>query len=77
MEVPVLKTWLYNLVTDALATAWVDPGQLEVNLHSSEEEVVPEQRPGDALAQGVLTVTLKLHKGMTGSGQSGSGTQSH
>ncbi|KAB7497454.1 hypothetical protein Anas_09621, partial [Armadillidium nasatum] len=66
MEVPVLKTWIHSLVTDALATAWVDPGQLEVNIHSSEA-FVPEHRMGDALAQAVITVALKLQKGPTGS----------
>ncbi|RXG52529.1 hypothetical protein Avbf_10384 [Armadillidium vulgare] len=59
MEVPVLKTWIHSIVTDALATAWVDPGQLEVNIHSSEA-FVPEHRMGDALAQAVITVALKL-----------------
>ncbi|RXG55743.1 hypothetical protein Avbf_11435, partial [Armadillidium vulgare] len=67
MEVPVLKTWIHSIVTDALATAWVDPGQLEVNIHSSEA-FVPEHRMGDALAQAVITVALKLQKGPTGSG---------
>ncbi|XP_047478110.1 uncharacterized protein LOC125031428 isoform X1 [Penaeus chinensis] len=65
MEVPVLKTWLHSLVMDALASAWVDPGQLEINIHSSEA-FVPEQRTGDALAQGVLTVILWTQKGSSG-----------
>ncbi|KAG7176890.1 Tricalbin-1-like, partial [Homarus americanus] len=67
MEVPVLKTWLHSLVMDALATAWVDPGQLEVNIHSTDVHV-PETRPGDTLAQGVLTViiwTLKATSGVS------------
>ncbi|XP_071551358.1 uncharacterized protein [Panulirus ornatus] len=67
MEVPVLKTWLHSLVTDALATAWVDPGQLEINIHSTEV-IVPETRPGDTLAQGVLTVILWTLKGTSGVG---------
>ncbi|XP_064085021.1 uncharacterized protein LOC135200357 isoform X2 [Macrobrachium nipponense] len=68
MEVPVLKTWLHSLVTDALATAWVDPGQLEFNIHSPEA-FVPEQRSGDALAQGVLTVIMWTQRGVSSGGQ--------
>lgn len=68
MEVPVLKTWLHSLVTDALATAWVDPGQLEFNIYSPEA-FVPEQRSGDALAQGVLTVIMWTQRGISSGGQ--------
>nr|XP_045621032.1 uncharacterized protein LOC123772105 isoform X4 [Procambarus clarkii] len=67
MEVPVLKTWLHSLVMDALSTAWVDPGQLEINIHSTDV-IVPETRPGDTLAQGVLTVILWTIKATTGVG---------
>ncbi|XP_050719248.1 uncharacterized protein LOC126999964 isoform X5 [Eriocheir sinensis] len=65
MELPVLKTWLHSLVMDALSTAWVDPGQLEINIHTSEI-IVPETRAGDTLAQGVLTVILWTLKGTSG-----------
>ncbi|XP_069942855.1 uncharacterized protein [Cherax quadricarinatus] len=67
MEVPVLKTWLHSLVMDALSTAWVDPGQLEISIHSTEV-IVPETRPGDTLAQGVLTVILWTLKATSGVG---------
>lgn len=62
MEVPVLKTWIHSLVMDALATAFVDPGHLEINIHPSEV-MVPETRPGDTLAQGVLTVIIWTQRG--------------
>ncbi|KAK8377710.1 hypothetical protein O3P69_013981 [Scylla paramamosain] len=65
MELPVLKTWLHSLVMDALSTAWVDPGQLEINIHTSDI-IVPETRAGDTLAQGVLTVILWTLKGTSG-----------
>lgn len=62
MEVPVLKTWIHSLVMDALATSFVDPGHLEINIHPSEVNV-PETRPGDTLAQGVLTVIIWTQRG--------------
>ncbi|XP_021917858.1 uncharacterized protein PYUK71.03c-like isoform X2 [Zootermopsis nevadensis] len=57
MEVPVLKTWIHSLVMDALVTALVDPGKLDVNL-TSHDRPTPGQEIGDTVAQGVLTVTL-------------------
>jgi Ca2+-dependent lipid-binding protein len=57
MEVPVLKTWIHSLVMDALVTALVDPGKLDVNL-TSHDRPTPGHDIGDTVAQGVLTVTL-------------------
>ncbi|PNF42532.1 hypothetical protein B7P43_G08114, partial [Cryptotermes secundus] len=57
MEVPVLKTWIHSLVMDALVTALVDPGKLDVNL-TCHDRPTPGQDMGDTVAQGVLTVTL-------------------
>ncbi|XP_076042292.1 uncharacterized protein LOC143026116 isoform X6 [Oratosquilla oratoria] len=65
MEVPILKTWLHSVVMDALATAWVDPGQLEVNLQTSEG-VVPTHSAGSLRAEGVLTVTVRVQGAGTG-----------
>jgi hypothetical protein len=57
MEVPVLKTWIHSLVMDALVTALVDPGKLDVNL-TPHDRPTPGQEMGETVAQGVLTVTL-------------------
>ena len=58
MEVPLLKTWIHAVVSDALASWLVDPGHLELDLRAQE-------RPGpgfDCMAattpQAVLTVSL-------------------
>lgn len=58
MEVPLIKTWIHAVVTDALASWLVDPGHLEMDLRAQE-------RPGPGLdcmtntmPQGVLTVVL-------------------
>ncbi|XP_015584742.1 uncharacterized protein LOC107262744 isoform X2 [Cephus cinctus] len=58
MEVPLVKTWIRAVVSDALDSWLVDPGHLELDLRAQE-------RPGPGLAsvantipQGVLTVTL-------------------
>ncbi|XP_069673106.1 uncharacterized protein [Periplaneta americana] len=59
MEVPILKTWIHSLVMDALVTALVDPGKLDVNL-TSHDRPTPGQEMGDTIAQGVLTVTLSV-----------------
>ena len=65
MEVPLVKTWIHAVVSDALASWLVDPGHLEIDFRSRE-------RPGpgfDSLpvnaSQGVLTVTLS-QSGFTG-----------
>ncbi|XP_043477779.1 uncharacterized protein LOC122508474 isoform X2 [Leptopilina heterotoma] len=58
MEVPLVKTWIHAVVSDALASWLVDPGHLELDLRAQE-------RPGpgfdsviNSIPQGVLTVTL-------------------
>ncbi|XP_051166323.1 uncharacterized protein LOC127284735 isoform X5 [Leptopilina boulardi] len=58
MEVPLVKTWIHAVVSDALASWLVDPGHLELDLRAHE-------RPGpgfdsviNSIPQGVLTVTL-------------------
>ncbi|KAL7288878.1 hypothetical protein TKK_0016848 [Trichogramma kaykai] len=58
MEVPLLKTWIHAVVSDALASWLVDPGHLEIDLRAQD-------RPGpgfDCLPlttpQAVLTVSL-------------------
>lgn len=58
MEVPLLKTWIHAVVSDALASWLVDPGHLELDLRAQE-------RPGPgfdcaplATPQAVLTVSL-------------------
>uniref|UniRef100_A0A646QE25 Tricalbin-1 n=1 Tax=Hemiscolopendra marginata TaxID=943146 RepID=A0A646QE25_9MYRI len=57
MEVPILKTWVHSLVTDALTTALVDPGKFDLNLHAAEG-LIPSSHSRNSLVQGVLTITL-------------------
>uniref|UniRef100_T1JGR7 C2 domain-containing protein n=1 Tax=Strigamia maritima TaxID=126957 RepID=T1JGR7_STRMM len=57
MEVPGLKTWVHSLVMDALTTALVDPGKLDVNI-CPVDGYVPSHCLTNSLAQGVVTVTL-------------------
>ena len=66
MEVPILKTWLNNLVSDALATAWVDPGQLEINVNSTNEGFVPDHNTGNLFASGVLSFMIRIDKSIAG-----------
>ncbi|KAJ8683012.1 hypothetical protein QAD02_018804, partial [Eretmocerus hayati] len=63
MEVPLLKTWIHAVVSDALASWLVDPGHLELDLRAHERPVpgfdaasVAHSTP----AQAVLTVSLSL-----------------
>ena len=58
MEVPLLKTWIHAVVSDALASWLVDPGHLEIDLRAQERpgpgfDCVPLSTP-----QAVLTVSL-------------------
>ncbi|XP_014211162.1 uncharacterized protein LOC106641296 [Copidosoma floridanum] len=58
MEVPLLKTWIHAVVSDALASWLVDPGHFEFDLRATERpgpgfDCLPVTTP-----QAVLTVTL-------------------
>ncbi|XP_048513229.1 tricalbin-1-like isoform X3 [Athalia rosae] len=63
MEVPLVKTWIHAVVSDALASWIVDPGHLELDLRAQERpgpglDCVPNDVP-----HGVLTVTLSQSNG--------------
>ncbi|XP_011496650.1 PREDICTED: tricalbin-1-like [Ceratosolen solmsi marchali] len=58
MEVPLLKTWIHAVVSDALASWLVDPGHFELDLRAQDRpgpgfDCVPSGVP-----QAVLTVSL-------------------
>lgn len=58
MEMPLIKTWIHAVVTDALASWLVDPGQLELNLRARERPGPGLDSMTNSLPQGVLTVVL-------------------
>ncbi|XP_046627251.1 tricalbin-1-like isoform X1 [Neodiprion virginianus] len=66
MEVPLVKTWIHAVVSDALASWIVDPGHLELDLRAQERpgpglDCVPHDTP-----HGVLTVTLSQSNTVSG-----------
>lgn len=66
MEVPLVKTWIHAVVSDALASWIVDPGHLELDLRAQERpgpglDCVPNDAP-----HGVLTVTLSQSNAVQG-----------
>ncbi|GAB1862970.1 Protein piccolo [Camponotus japonicus] len=58
MEMPLIKTWIHAVVTDALASWLVDPGHLEVNLRARERPGPGLDSVTSSMPQGVLTVVL-------------------
>lgn len=58
MEVPLIKTWIHAVVTDALASWLVDPGHLEVDLRARERPGPGLDSVTNSVPQGVLTVVL-------------------
>ncbi|KAG5316379.1 SYT5 protein, partial [Acromyrmex insinuator] len=58
MEMPLIKTWIHAVVTDALASWLVDPGHLELNLRARERPGPGLDSVTNLLPQGVLTVVL-------------------
>lgn len=58
MEMPLIKTWIHAVVTDALASWLVDPGHLEVNLRARERPGPGLDSMTNSIPQGVLTVVL-------------------
>ncbi|KMQ94109.1 protein piccolo, partial [Lasius niger] len=58
MEMPLIKTWIHAVVTDALASWLVDPGHLEVNLRARERPGPGLDSVTNSIPQGVLTVVL-------------------
>ncbi|XP_043280292.1 uncharacterized protein [Venturia canescens] len=59
MEVPLVKTWIHAVVSDALASWLVDPGHLELDLRAQERPGPSLDSMGASVApQGVLTMTL-------------------
>ncbi|XP_066593483.1 uncharacterized protein [Prorops nasuta] len=58
MEVPLIKTWIHAVVTDALASWLVDPGHLELNLRAHERPGPVLDSISNSIPQGVLTVVL-------------------
>ncbi|CAD5125249.1 DgyrCDS13491 [Dimorphilus gyrociliatus] len=61
MEIPMLKSWIHNLVMDAFTQALVDPGKIDIPFENSGPTYEPLSGEGSmrSLAQGVLTVTLQ------------------
>ncbi|XP_068082073.1 uncharacterized protein [Anabrus simplex] len=57
MELPLLKSWLHSLLMDALVTALVDPGKVDINLAAVDRPAAACDS-GDSDPQGVLTATL-------------------
>ena len=35
MEIPLLKSWIYNAITNELVAALVDPGKIDINFEST------------------------------------------
>lgn len=58
MEVPLVKTWIHAVVSDALASWLVDPGHLELDLRAQERPGPGFDSVTNSIPQGVLTVTL-------------------
>ncbi|XP_015190898.1 PREDICTED: extended synaptotagmin-2-B isoform X4 [Polistes dominula] len=58
MEMPLIKTWIHAVVTDALASWLVDPGHLELNLRAQERPGPGLDSLSNSIPQGVLTVVL-------------------
>ena len=58
MEVPLVKTWIHAVVSDALASWLVDPGHLELDLRAQERPGPGFDTVMNSIPQGVLTVTL-------------------
>ncbi|XP_071570518.1 uncharacterized protein [Temnothorax nylanderi] len=58
MEMPLIKTWIHAVVTDALASWLVDPGHLELNLRARERPGPGLDSVTSSLPQGVLTIVL-------------------
>ncbi|XP_012280537.1 tricalbin-1 [Orussus abietinus] len=58
MEVPLVKTWIHAVVSDALASWLVDPGHVELDLRAQERPSPGLDCLNNAIPQGVLTVTL-------------------
>ncbi|XP_058799438.1 uncharacterized protein LOC131668950 isoform X2 [Phymastichus coffea] len=58
MEVPLLKTWIHAVVSDALASWLVDPGHLEIDLRAQERPGPGFDCTANSTPQAVLTVTL-------------------
>ncbi|XP_025157748.1 tricalbin-3-like isoform X3 [Harpegnathos saltator] len=58
MEMPLIKTWIHAVVTDALASWLVDPGHLEMDLRAQERPGPGLDSMANSVPQGVLTVVL-------------------
>ncbi|XP_053973613.1 uncharacterized protein LOC128873790 isoform X2 [Hylaeus volcanicus] len=58
MEMPLIKTWIHAVVTDALASWIVDPGHLEMDLRAQERPGPRLDSIANSIPQGVLTVVL-------------------
>ena len=63
MEVPLVKTWIHAVVSDALANWLVDPGHLELDLRAQERPGPTLDSMSGSVPQGVLTVTLSQSGG--------------
>ncbi|XP_020292383.1 uncharacterized protein LOC109858995 isoform X2 [Pseudomyrmex gracilis] len=58
MEMPLIKTWIHTVVTDALSSWLVDSGQLEMNLRTRERPGPKLELVTNPTPQGVLTVAF-------------------
>jgi Ca2+-dependent lipid-binding protein len=58
MEVPLLKTWIHAVVSDALASWLVDPGHFEIDLRAQERPGPGFDSVPSGVPQAVLTLSL-------------------
>ncbi|KOX69793.1 Tricalbin-1, partial [Melipona quadrifasciata] len=58
MEMPLIKTWIHAVVTDALASWIVDPGHFEMNLRAQERPEPKFDSLTNSIPQAVLTIVL-------------------
>ncbi|CAH1793049.1 unnamed protein product [Owenia fusiformis] len=65
MEVPILKSWMHNLVMDSITSALVDPGKVQMKLGSTGPTYRPTDTNKKKLGQGALKVTI-LNKPVEG-----------
>lgn len=65
MEMPLIKTWIHAVVTDALASWIVDPGHFEMKLRAQERPEPKFDSLTNSIPQAVLTIVLSQN-GYTG-----------
>ncbi|CAK9818685.1 TCB1 [Anthophora plagiata] len=68
MEMPLIKTWIHAVVSDALTSWIVDPGHLDMDLKAQERPGPRFDSMANSIPHGVLTVVLSQngHAASTG-----------